>query len=193
MSRAASIYLDANATTPPLPEIVSAMVEVMRSGAANPASAHAAGAAARRIVERARDRVCDLIVGAEPEDVIFVSGGTEANNTVLQGLTRDMRSAFLVAPVEHPSVLKPLAEADANGRVRWLPVDSCGRVAPEEVAKIARNAGGRAVLAIQAVNGETGVVQPVFEIVQRLRSACADAFVLLDGAQAVGRIPIDLD
>ena len=71
--------------------------------------------------------------------------------------------------------------------------DSCGRVAPEEVAKIARSVGGRAVLAIQSANGETGFVQPVLEIVQRLRSARADAFVLLDGAQAVGRIPIDLD
>lgn len=187
------IYLDANATVEPLPEVVDVIVSTMQSGAANPASAHRAGAEARRIVEKARDQVSKLITGVFSEDVVFVSGGTEANNTVLASFKDDADVTFLVAPVEHASVLKPLAQADRDGRVRWLSVDSHGRVDPESVESLAHSAKGRIVLAIQAANSETGVIQPVIDAVQALRGERGDAFVLLDAAQAVGRIPLDID
>ena len=96
---------------------------------------------------------------------------------------------FFAARVEHASVLKPLERADADGRVVWLGVDSLGRVDPEGVARAARMArpAKRRVLAIQAANGETGVVQPVDQVVSEFRSAFDNGFVLLDAAQAVGR------
>lgn len=187
------IYLDANATTAPLDVVVAETLRIMTSGAANPASAHSAGADARRLVERARDVVCDICLGAEPENVIFVSGGTEANNMVLRPFVADPKIEFLVAPVEHASILTPLADADVAGRVRWMNVDSSGRVDPTEVGRRAAGIAGSIVLAIQAANSETGVIQPIAEIVRALRSERPDAFVLLDAAQAVGRIPIDID
>lgn len=142
------IYLDANATTKALEPVIEEMLRVMRSNVGNPASAHLRGAEARHIVERARDMVCNLVQGALPEDVVFLSGGTEANNMVLRSFASDPHATFLVAPVEHASVLKPLAEADAEGRVRWLEVDSSGRIDPDDVARRARTAKGPVVLAI---------------------------------------------
>src|SRR5262249_9748357 len=78
-----AIYLDANATTSPLKAVVDAVTDVMRSDVGNPSSAHASGAASRRLMENARDRVCGLFPGSGPENIIFVSGGTEANNLVI--------------------------------------------------------------------------------------------------------------
>jgi cysteine desulfurase len=192
MSVYEKIYLDANSTTKPRPEVISAMVEVMCSAAANPASAHAAGALARRIVEEARDSVSEFVGGADPENTVFVSGGTEANNLVLRPFAANKSWSCLVAPVEHPSVLKPLAAADADGRLHWLRVDHCGLIDPDDVARQTALCNGNVVLALQAANSETGVVQPVAAIVKALRSASAKAFVLLDAAQAAGRIPISL-
>lgn len=193
MSTFTPIYLDANATTRAIEPVVEEMLQVMRSGAANPASAHLGGAQARHIVERARDVVCNLVLGALPEDVIFVSGGTEANNMVLKSFANDPKATFLVAPVEHASVLKPLAEADAQGRVRWLRVDPSGRIDPDDVVRQARIAEGPIVLAIQAANSETGVIQPVVESVCALRAIHSQAFVHLDAAQAVGRVRLDMN
>lgn len=186
------IYLDANATTAPLPSVIEDMVRVMRSGAANPASAHSAGGYARRIVEAARDRICDLVRGADPEDVVFVSGGTEANNMVLQSFSDNSRATFLVAPIEHASVLKPLADAASQDRVRWLKVDRSGRIDPEEVVTCAQILSGPVVLSVQAANSETGVLQPVAEIVRALRAVRSDAFVHVDAAQAIGRVVLDM-
>jgi cysteine desulfurase len=193
MSTFTPIYLDANATTRALEPVIEEMLQVMRSGAANPASAHLGGAQARHIVERARDMVCNLVQGALPEDVIFLSGGTEANNMVLKSFANDPETTFLVAPVEHASVLKPLAKADAEGRVRWLKVDSSGRIDPDDVVRQARTAGGPVVLAIQAANSETGVIQPVAESVRALRAIHSHAFVHLDAAQALGRVHLDMN
>ncbi len=186
----APIYLDANATTKVLDPVIDEMLRVMRSNAANPASPHRGGAEARYIVERARDTVCDLVHGALSEDVVFVSGGTEANNMVLRSFTSDLSTTFLVAPVEHASVLKPLAEAD--DRIRWLKVDSSGRIDLDDVVCQARACEGQIVLAVQAANSETGVLQPIADIVRTLRAVRPTAFVHLDAAQAIGRVPLDM-
>jgi cysteine desulfurase len=165
----------------------------MRSGTGNPASAHGAGAEARRAVEKARERVAGLVEASFPEDLVFVSGGTEGNNTFLRHFD-ERNSVFLASRSEHASVLKPLERADADGRVVWLDVDSSGRVDPESVRRNGRAApiSQSYVLAIQAANSETGVVQPVDEAVLEFRAALDNTYVLLDAAQAVGRIHLRL-
>jgi cysteine desulfurase len=184
------IYADANATAPPLAEVVDAVTHALRSITGNPASAHAAGAHARRAVERAREQVASLVEGCFPEDLFFVSGGTEANNTVLRHF--DERGAvFFASRAEHASVLRPLERADAEGRVVWLRLDPAGQIDPGSMTA-GRHAprGTRNVLAIQAANSETGVLQPVGRLVEAFRQTFENPYVLLDAAQAVGRIPL---
>ncbi|WP_084802087.1 cysteine desulfurase family protein [Bradyrhizobium sp. Ec3.3] len=185
-----AIYLDANATAAPLRSVIEAVSDVMRSNVGNPASAHGSGAAARRLVEAARDNVSQLIGGMDPESIIFLSGGTEANNTVIGSFLPQQTSTFLVAPVEHASVIEPLLNWGSD-RVSWLKVDSCGRVDPDSAREKALEARGPIILLLQAVNSETGVIQPVDEVVQSVRAVRPEAFVHLDAAQGVGRIRLD--
>ena len=103
------IYLDNNATTPVLPAVWEAMRPLLTDVFGNPASAHQAGRRARRALEEARERVADRL-GARPEEVLFTSGATEANNLALFGLAGDPPGHILVSPVEHPSVLEPVRQ-----------------------------------------------------------------------------------
>jgi cysteine desulfurase len=122
-SKPRAIYLDANATAPLLKPVVDAVMDAMLSEVGNPASAHANGTAARRLMETARDRVSELVPGFEPENIIFVSGGTEANNTVIGSFVGIESVTFLAAPIEHSSVVEPLRIRRPE-RVVWLEVDS---------------------------------------------------------------------
>ncbi|MCP1728905.1 cysteine desulfurase [Bradyrhizobium elkanii] len=126
-----------------------------------------------------------------PESVFFVSGGTEANNTVISSFVRQYPSVtFLVAPVEHSSIIEPLLNWCPD-RISWLAVDSCGRIDPHSAQQKAPQAGGPVVALLQGANSETGVIQPVAEIAEAIRSVRQDAFIHLDAAQAVGRIRTD--
>src|SRR5438270_153016 len=117
------IYLDNNATTPTLPEVVAAMAPCWAEAFGNPASAHAAGRRARRALEDARERVADRL-DAAPDEVLFTSGATESNNLALCGLLAGPPAAVLASPVEHPSVVEPLRRlAGAGWRLDLLPVD----------------------------------------------------------------------
>ncbi len=188
-----SICLDANATTAPLREVTAAVLRTMRSGIGNPASAHHGGSAARRVVETARDRICDLVTGAEPESIIFVSGGTEANNSVIESFVRDPLASFVAAPVEHSSVYEPLRNRCAN-RVSWTRVDSSGRIDADDVRRaVERAPSGPVLLVVQAANSETGVIQPVAEIVRAARAVRPDTFIHLDAAQGIGRVPLSVN
>ena len=109
---------------------------------------------------------------------------------VLRSFTSDPAVTFLVAPVEHTSILNPLSEAE--GRIRWLKVDSSGRIDIDDVVRKGRANEGQVVLALQAANSETGVIQQVAEIVRALRAVQPTAFVHLDAAPAIGRAPLDL-
>lgn len=191
MNSSQDIYLDANATAAPLDEVVFAVAEAMRSNARNPASAHSSGAEARRMIESSRDAICRLVIGAEPEGVVFLSGGTEANNTIVQALGKDPLTTFMAAPVEHSSLIEPLHEV-SNERVIWLAVDNCGRIDIDDASAKARSASGLIVLTVQAANGETGVVQPLKALIETMRRISADVFVHVDAAQALGRIPLSL-
>jgi len=179
-----AVYLDWNATSPPRPEVIAAMVEAAERAWGNPASVHGSGRAARDVVESAREEVARL-VDASPRDVIFTSGGTEANNLALHGAP-----ALVTSALEHPSITQ-LAEAlEARGRaVRWLPVPPHGRLEAEAVAAALAELPPGAQVAVGAANHETGVLQPIAEIAEVARAAGARLHV--DAVQAVGKLSPD--
>jgi len=190
--RATSVYLDWNATTPPLPEVVEAMTAAAREAWGNPSSVHAFGRAARARVEDAREAVAKL-AKSDPRDVVFTSGGTEANNLALRsafaggppGEGRD-RSVLVTSRLEHPSVAK-VAEAlerEGRARVRWLRVLPQGTIDLEDLER-ALAEGGVRLVALMAVNAETGVVQPVREAIDMAHRA--GALVHIDTVQTFGR------
>jgi cysteine desulfurase len=180
------IYLDHNATTPVRDEVAVAMVRALRDRWGNPSSVHAEGAAARAAVEQAREQVAAL-VGVDPRGVIFCSGASEANATVLAPLAGARHA--VCSNVEHPSVAAPLAALEARGlRVTRVPVDGEGRLAPADVA--AALTPETALLAVLHASNETGVLQPLPELAAAARARGVP--VHADVTQAVGRIPVDL-
>lgn len=189
------IDLDANATTRALDEVVGLVSDLMRRGPANPSSAHWLGGAARSALEEARDGVASLLPGVLPEGVVFVSGGTEANNVVLTPGRGDAAGRTLITTaVEHPSVIRPAeAFARAGGTVVLLPVSPDGLADPDAMGRAVRSAPGPILVSVQWSNGETGVVQPLKALVGEARRFRPDAFVHSDAAQAVGRVPVAMD
>jgi cysteine desulfurase len=182
------IYLDNNATTPLLEAVWDAMRPFLTDVYGNPASAHQAGRRARRALEDARERVADIL-GARPDEVLFTSGATEANNLALFGLASDPPGHLIASPVEHPSVVEPLRQLARRGfAVDWLPVAADGIVRAEALAPLLRD--DTRLVAIMLANHETGAVQPVRAVVEGLggRAACH-----CDAVQAVGKLPVRFD
>lgn len=183
------IYLDWNATTPPHPDVLQAMHETAERAWANPSSVHGAGRKAKAAVESARE-VLAARIGYSARDIVFTSGGTEANNLALLRLFAASLDGLLVTSrLEHPSVTA-LAEAlEGRGlKVCWLPVPSSGRIDPEDVRRALREATtGPRLVALQAVNHETGVVQPVSEVASIAHELGAEVHV--DAVQALGKLP----
>lgn len=180
------LYFDWNSTTPPLAEAVAAMVDVYAHAFGNPSSVHAEGRAARARLEEARVTVAAL-VGAAPSDVLFTSGGTEASNLALfSPYARDPGGAFLFAPVEHASIGAVAARlAELGVEVRRARVGRNGVIDLDDLARHLDRGGVRAV-AVQAVNGETGVRQPLAEIAALAHAK--GAVVHVDAIQGLGRI-----
>jgi cysteine desulfurase len=175
------VYLDWNATAPPHPDVLSAMAEAAESGWANPSSVHAFGRRARAIVEEARERVA-LLAGRHARDVIFTSGGTEANNLALAGAP-----AIVTSRVEHPSIVRLTEAAEERGlRVAWLEVDANGLVEPGRLETALTALPPASVVAVSAVNHETGVIAPLREIEAVTERAGARLHV--DAVQAAGRV-----
>jgi cysteine desulfurase len=185
-----SIYLDWNATTPLHPDVLAAMGEAARTAWANPASQHRAGRAAKAFVEEAREAV-GALVALSPRDVLFTSGGTEANNLALFRPFEDSRGTLVTSRLEHPSITAPAEVLAARGiTVHWLPVPRAGQLDPEDIARVlAADTPGPRLVAVQAVNHETGVCQPVREIAEIAHGAGAELHV--DAVQAVGKLPPD--
>ena len=171
-------YLDYNATAPIRPEARAAVLAALAEPA-NPSSVHGFGRRARAALERAR-RVVAEAVGAAPGGVIFVSGGTEANNLALRGVG----GPVLVSAVEHPSVLEAVPDA-----VR-IPVDGDGRIDLAALGRLIALHRPRLV-SVMLANNETGVVQPVAEAARQAHAA--DAWLHVDAAQALGRIAVAMD
>jgi cysteine desulfurase len=176
------LYLDHAATTPTLPDVWEAMRPLSAENFGNPASAHAAGRKARQALEDARERVAHAL-GASPDEVIFTSGATEANNLALFGLAGSPPGHLLASPVEHPCVTEPLKQLAARGfTVEYLPVDGNGIVSVDAFRKRVRPDTRLAV--VMLVNHETGAIQPV--------PALGTQYSVLhtDAAQAVGKVPV---
>ena len=181
------IYLDHNATTRPAPEVVAEMLPCLGEIFGNPSSQHAFGQDARRVADLARQRVAAFL-GAHSEEIVFTSGGTEANNQVLRGLARP-GAHFVVSGIEHQSVLAPCAALEACGvRVTYVPADAAGVVRPAAVA--AALTPETALVSVMLVNNDTGVIQPVAEIA-KLAHACGIP-MHTDAVQAAGKMPLDV-
>ncbi len=186
------IYLDYNATTPVDRKAVEAMLPYWYEHFGNPSSAHAYGHVACEAVERARAQVATML-RCEPEELIFTSGGSESNNSVIKGVAeghRARKGQIITSAVEHPAVLEPCAFLAEQGyTVTTLPVDDLGRVSPDEVARAIRPE--TILVSIMLANNEVGTVQPIAEIA---RIAHAHGVpVHTDAAQAVGKIPVDVE
>jgi cysteine desulfurase len=184
------IYLDHNATTPPHPDVLAAMDAANRAAWGNPSSVHRAGQRARAELDRARQAVGRRL-GLHPRDVILTSGGTESNNLALAArFAGDGQGGVVVGAVEHPSVLEA---ARALGR-RGVPVAIArvagdGRVEPDELARAAAELGAVALVSLQAVNHETGVIQPVAAAAELARAR--GAWLHVDAVQAIGKLDAD--
>jgi cysteine desulfurase len=178
------VYLDWNATTPPHPDVVSAMVEATRWTWGNPSSVHGLGRYAKEQIERVR---ADLARSfhAHPRDVLFTSGGTEANNLALLDAP-----AIVTSRLEHPSVTRAAEAVERSGRpVHWLAVTSEGGLDLDELDAALGRLPSACVVAIQAGNQETGILQPL-EAISAL-TARRGAFLHVDAVQVAGKLPME--
>jgi len=183
------IYLDHNATTPLLPEVASAMLPFLREHFGNPSSGHVYGSRARLTVARAREQVAALL-GCDPDEVIFTSGGTEANNLAIRGVVEALegkRRGIVTTAIEHPATSRPCGWLERHGDVvKRLSVDADGRARLDQ----ARSAIGddTGLVTVMHSNNETGVLQPVAELVALAHAN--GAIVHTDAAQSVGKVTV---
>ncbi|QBS38001.1 cysteine desulfurase [Thermaerobacter sp. FW80] len=189
---AGRVYLDHAATTPLRPEVRQRMVEVLGEAWGNPSSLHAEGRAARAVVDQARIQVAELL-GCRPREVVFTSGGTEADNLALKGVAlahRDRGRHIVTTAVEHPAVLEACAALERQGfEVTRVPVDGDGRVDPERVLAALRP--DTILVSVMLVNNEVGTIQPVAEIAAAARAR--GVLVHTDAVQAAGVLPLDVE
>jgi cysteine desulfurase len=195
LDRPGHIYLDHAATTPMRPEAIAAMTERLAE-LGNASSLHAPGRGARRIVEESREAIAQAL-GARPSEVVFTSGGTEADNLALKGLYWARRKAdparrrVLVSAVEHHAVLDSATwlGQHADAEIDWLPVDAYGRVDLDALAAaIRRDPASVALVSVMWVNNEVGTVQPVAEVAELAHEHGIP--VHTDAVQAVGQLPV---
>jgi len=187
----APIYLDYNATTPIDPFVAAAIRPFLEGGFGNPSSSHRYGSEARRAVEEARASLASLI-GAKPEDIVFTSGGSEANNFAIKGaaLSRRERGRHVIASaVEHPAVIEVLRWLETQGfRTSLLPVDRYGLVDPADLERAI--APDTILVSVMHANNEVGTIEPIAEL-----SAIARRSGILfhcDAAQSLGKIRVDV-
>lgn len=182
------IYLDHNATTPVAPEVVEAMKPYWGDQYGNPSSAYDLGRSAKQALEGSRARVAELL-GCQPEEIVFTSGGTESNNMVIKGVAHSLAEKgrhIITTAIEHPAVTNPCLFLLYQGYdVTFLPVDSTGLVDPEDVKTAIRPT--TVLISVMHANNETGTIQPISEIGALAREA--GVLFHTDAAQSVGKIP----
>ena len=184
------IYLDHGATSPARPEVIDLMAEVMRSQWGNPSSLHWWGERSTTTVERARLQVASLL-NAEPEGIIFTSGGTESDNMALMGIARQYQTPqhMIISSVEHSAVRLPAEYLEQHGwEITRLPVDREGKVSPQDLERSLRP--NTVLVSIITAQNEVGTIQPI----EKLGQICRHADVLFhtDAVQAIGKIQIDV-
>lgn len=186
------IYLDYNATTPIDKEVADAMIPYMYGNFGNPSSSHEYGKIAKQAVEHARTEVADLLHCLQNE-IIFTSGGSESNNTVIKGVAYTYRHKgdhIITSKIEHPAVLNPCGYLERLGyKISYLPVKENGMV---DVSALEEMITDRTILVtIMHSNNETGTLQPIKEIAQICRKH--NILVHTDASQSVGKVPIDVN
>jgi cysteine desulfurase len=196
MTEPGTVYLDHAATTPMLPVAVEAMTAHLRD-VGNPSSLHASGRRARRVVEESREKIARA-VGCRPGEVVFTSGGTEADNLAVKGIywsrrdTDPRRRRVLSTAVEHHAVLDPLdwlAEHE-DADLELLPVDERGRLLVDALRdSIERDPDSVALISVMWANNEVGTLQPIAEVVEL--AAAYEIPVHTDAVQAIGAVPVD--
>lgn len=187
------IYLDYNASTPLAPEVLQVMSRFYGGSFGNPSSLHTYGRACRLAVEEAREKVGRLLGAADPLEVTFTSGGSEADNLAIKGVCEarggNGGGHVITSRIEHPAVLSTCRALEARGiETTYLPVDSCGRVSPEAVEEAIRPR--TLLISVMYANNEVGTVQPVSEI-GRIARRHGIPFHC-DAVQGVGKVSIDV-
>ena len=186
------IYLDNAASTAVHPEVVKAMLPYFDVQYGNPSSIHQFGRKAKNAIEKARKQVATLI-GAEPNEILFTSGGTESNNTILDGVLKSSGEPdpehIITSSIEHEAVLQPCKEFENVGiKITYLPVDEHGIVNPDDITNSINEQ--TVMVSIMFANNEVGTIQPIKEISE----ICKKYQIPLhtDAVQAVGKIPINV-
>jgi len=187
------IYLDNAASAAVHPEVIKEMIPYFDTQYGNPSSIHQFGRKAKNAIEKARKQVAALI-GAEPAEITFTSGGTESNNTIFLGCPKFQGEKFelnhiIISSIEHDAVLEPVREFEKYGvQVTYLPVDEHGLVNPDDITKSINEK--TTIVSIMLANNEVGTIQPIKEI----SKICTKYQIPLhtDAVQAVGKIPINV-
>jgi cysteine desulfurase len=186
------IYLDHAATTPTRPEVLKAMLPFFTDAFGNPSSIHFYGREAKGAVEEARTKVSGLI-GARSEEIIFTSGGTEADNYALKGVAyanEHKGNHIITTPIEHHAVLEVCKFLGRRGfRITYLPVDKYGLVAPDDVKKAITDK--TILISVIHASNEVGTIEPVEEIGKIAREA--GVYFHTDAVQTLGHIPVNVD
>lgn len=186
------VYLDYNATTPIAPQVAEAMRPYIYENFGNPSSSHAYGSAAKKGVEKARRQVAEML-GCQPDEIVFTSGGSESNNLAIKGVAfayREKGNHIITSAVEHPAVLDVVKYLEKQGfRITILPVDEYGMV---DVGDVERAITPDTLLvSIMHANNEVGTIEPIQEIAKIAHQH--QVLVHTDAAQSVGKIPVRVD
>src|SRR6266699_1953648 len=185
------VYLDSNATTPLRPEVVAAMMPVFTEHFGNASSIHWFGQHAKSLIDDARQHLAKLI-HAETAEIVFLSGGTEADNLAIRGIAESQKSGgrhIITSQIEHHAVLHTCKDLEKQGyEITWLPVSHDGLVNPADVRKALRK--DTILISIMHANNEIGTIQPIKEIGKI--AAEADVYFHSDGVQSTGKIPVDV-
>ncbi|ANB62084.1 cysteine desulfurase family protein [Anoxybacteroides amylolyticum] len=186
------IYLDNSATTKPFPEVLDSFVAVATNYFGNPSSLHELGRKAERLLSQSREQVAALL-SVKPNEIIFTSGGTEANNLAIKGVALQYRKRgnhIITTAIEHPSVAEPCRQLEELGfEVTYLPVNAYGRVEVETLERSLRD--DTILVSVMHVNNEVGSIQPIEQIGEMLQRYPKVIFHV-DHVQGVAKVPLDI-
>lgn len=185
------MFFDANATTEMLPKVALAVAEAATKGPLNASSAHSQGGLARKLLSGARETISTALGYDDPDNVIFVSGGTEANNIVINGFAQ-LKARIISSAVEHASVTAPTLAAESCTSIS---VGPDGVVNIEALAEALSETSAKdvALVCVQAANSETGVLQPLDRVAAVCKASTAQVYLHVDAAQAFGRVRLSTD
>jgi len=186
------VYLDYAATTPTHPDVVKAMLPYLNDAFGNPSSMHSFGQEAKRAVEEARETIAALI-GAKNDEIVFTSGGTEADNFALKGVAyanEHRGNHIITSSIEHHAVIEPLKSLERQGfKVTYLPVDQYGMVDPQDVRKAVSEK--TILISVMHANNEIGTIEPIAEMGRIAKER--GVYLHTDAVQTVGHIPVDVN